>query len=174
MESNIAPNPYNITEWNNQYSRTVLIADMKISRNPRESLITYGLGSCVAVMLYDPIRRVGGMLHYLLPVADDKGLKANPMRYGDSGIIGLYRSVIRAGGEHCRLIVKAVGGSTINQPDNEKSIGRQNCVIYYEMLKELRLNSGLNDLGGFCSRTAILKIEDGQVLVRSKGVLSTL
>ena len=79
------------------------IGDCKLSTDPESNLVTYGLGSCIGITLYDPLTRVGGMLHYMLPdssiMAHDVGL--NPTRaavldvfaeWGSPASIGNLRS----------------------------------------------------------------------------------
>ena len=67
------------------------VADMKVSNNPEDSIITYSLGSCIGLIVWDPEAKVGGLLHYMLPDSNLDKQKAalNPAMFADSGIPAL-------------------------------------------------------------------------------------
>jgi chemotaxis receptor (MCP) glutamine deamidase CheD len=90
----------------------VQVADMKVSADPDTTLITYFLGSCIAVVIYDPVMRVGGMLHYMLPTSSmspDNAIQ-RPAMFADTGIPALLHAIDRRGCGREDLIVKAAGG----------------------------------------------------------------
>ena len=64
------------------------VGDMKVSSDPEEVLVTYALGSCIALILYDPEKKAAGMLHYMLPLSKTSPEKAasNPAMFADTGI----------------------------------------------------------------------------------------
>ena len=70
------------------------VGDMKVSSNPEDVLATYSLGSCIGLIIYDPVVSVGGLLHYMLPESSLDGNKAkkNPYMFGDTGIPLLFKS----------------------------------------------------------------------------------
>ena len=70
------------------------VADMKVSNDQEQMLVTYSLGSCIGVAIYDPVARVGGMLHYMLPESslDRRKAQKNPSMFGDTGIPFLFKS----------------------------------------------------------------------------------
>ncbi len=75
------------------------ISDMKVSNNPEEVLITYSLGSCLGVIIYDPVARVAGMLHSMLPLSkiDPHKAKTTPYMFVDTGIPMLFKEAYRLG-----------------------------------------------------------------------------
>lgn len=77
------------------------ISDFKASPNSSDVLITYALGSCIAVVVYDPHARVGGMLHFMLPNASLDAVKAreNPCMFADTGIPLLFKACYQLGAE---------------------------------------------------------------------------
>jgi len=70
------------------------IADMKVSNNPEVSVITYSLGSCIGLVIYDPVVKVGGILHYMLPESsiDNEKASRNPFMFADTGIPRLFKT----------------------------------------------------------------------------------
>ncbi len=87
------------------------ISDFKASQNSSDVLITYALGSCIAVVVYDPHVRVGGMLHFMLPNAalDADKARENPCMFADTGIPLLFKACYQLGAEKKRMIVKIAG-----------------------------------------------------------------
>ena len=77
------------------------ISDLKVSNNPGDVLVTYALGSCIGVAVYDPKARVGGLLHFMLPDSslDANKAKATPAMFADTGIPLLFKSCYAIGAE---------------------------------------------------------------------------
>ena len=153
------------------------VADLKISDNNVDEIVTYALGSCLGVTAYDPVARVGGMLHVMLPssaIAPDKAA-ANPCMFVDSGIPKLFLDCCRAGAVKQRLVVKAAGGAcVIGSQDDYFQIGRRN----YQMLAEILARHGVPlmavDVAGNNARTLILEIATGAVRVCTHSSISIL
>ena len=70
------------------------VADMKVSNNQGDSILTYSLGSCIGLIIYDPVARTGGLLHYILPESkiDKTKAKKNPFMFADTGIPKLFET----------------------------------------------------------------------------------
>ena len=70
------------------------ISDLKVSNNPEDALVTYALGSCIGVAVFDPKAKVGGLLHFMLPDSslDANKAKSTPAMFADTGIIALFKS----------------------------------------------------------------------------------
>ena len=83
------------------------VADMKVSNNPAESIITYSLGSCIGLVIYDPAVKVGGILHYMLPESsiDKEKASARPYMFADSGIPRLFKTAYNLGAAKQRMKV---------------------------------------------------------------------
>ncbi len=77
----------------------VSIADMKVTKNPDDTLITYSLGSCIGVAIYDPFVKVGGLLHFMLPDSriDPQKAQRNPWMFADTGIPSLFKEAYKLG-----------------------------------------------------------------------------
>ena len=86
------------------------MADYKVGRSP-STLISYGLGSCIGVSLYDPIRKIGGLLHIMLPDSTQARASDNPAKFADTGIPLMINDVVALGATRARLVAKIAGGA---------------------------------------------------------------
>ena len=91
------------------------ISDFNCSKKPGDVLVTYALGSCIAVVVFDPMAMVGGLLHFMLPDSnlDKKKASECPAMFADTGIPLLFKSCYALGAEKRRMIVKIAGGASI-------------------------------------------------------------
>jgi len=150
------------------------VADMKVSAREEGVLVTYALGSCLGITAYDPVVRVGGMLHVMLPRAAAHPEKAlqNPFMFVDAGVPLLFRACYGAGARKERLVVKVAGGATTRENDEEDPfrIGKSN----YRMLRRLFWKNGVliqaQDVGGRASRTMSLALATGEVTLKVNGI----
>lgn len=157
-------------------SQVVDIADLAVTNDHRESLITYSLGSCIGVVIWDPEVRVGGMIHYMLPessLAPEKA-KANPAMFGDTGIPALFRKAYELGAAKKRLVVKAAGGSQLLDDNGTFNIGKRNHVLMRKIFWKNGVLISAEDVGGSISRTLKLDVGTGRVTVRTRGKESEL
>lgn len=146
------------------------IADLKVSKDPKATLITHSLGSCIGVTIWDPETKVGGMIHYMLPessLAPEKA-KLNPAMFADSGVPILFRSAYELGAVKKRLIIKVAGGSQLLDDNGTFNIGKRN----YIMLRKIFWKNGIlitsEDVGGSISRTLRLDNATGRVTIRNR------
>jgi len=147
------------------------IADMKVSDVPDTTLITYSLGSCIGVSIYDPSVRVGGLLHFMLPDSkiDTQKARQNPFMFADTGIPLLFKNAYQLSAEKKRLIVKVVGGAQILDDSNFFNIGKRN---YMAMRKIFWTNNVLiqaEEVGGNVNRTVSLELSSGKVWLKTSG-----
>ena len=85
------------------------MADLNVCKAP-DVITTLGLGSCIGLVLYDPVTKVGGMVHYMLPDSTKVRNNSNIAKFGDTGIRELLKRVVAAGASKPRLIVKRTFG----------------------------------------------------------------
>ncbi len=147
------------------------ISDFKVSKNPGDVLVTYALGSCIGVMVYDPIARVGGMLHYMLPdsTLDPDKAKEKPAMFADTGIPLLFKSCYQLGAEKKRMIVKVAGGASILDDTNYFRIGQKNIMALRKIFWKNNVLIDKEDTGRSCNRTVRLHIDSGIVLMKASG-----
>jgi chemotaxis protein CheD len=143
-------------------------------------LVAYGLGSCVAICLYDPVVKVGGMLHALLPSAATTTRSANPQaaypsaKFVDQGLPLLLDELAKMGAKSSRLTAKLCGGAQVLsapgfEEDSTLNIGKRNVTAAADALKKAGIRVQAQDTGGKIGRTVKLHIADGQVTVKSLG-----
>lgn len=147
------------------------MADMQITEDPNAVLITYALGSCIAVLVHDPKRRVGGMIHYMLPnsaVAPDKAAK-NPAMFADTGVPMLFEKMYAKQCKKQDLVVFVTGGAKLYEDHGAFEIGKRNHVLLRKMFWRVGVNVKGEDVGGSCARTARLFVGTGRATVRKNG-----
>jgi chemotaxis protein CheD len=150
---------------------TVGVADMKISNDPESSLVTYALGSCIAVVAYDPAARVGGLLHFQLPEAAGYEAQArnNPHKFGDTGILALFDAVYAAGAQKNRLVIGIFGGANMMQDERIFQIGLRNARSAKKILWQNSLFIKHEDVGGTTNRTITLELDSGLIRMKKDG-----
>ena len=144
------------------------VADCQWSSDPHAVLITYGLGSCIALALHDPTARVGGLLHYMLPDSQIDRAKAsrNPAMFADTGVPYLLERLVRLGARPEWLTIRAAGGAHVLEAASGFDIGRRNHVALKKALWQAGLLIQAENVGGGTSRTVSLAIDSGQFLWR--------
>lgn len=133
------------------------------------ALTTSGLGSCVAVSLFDRVAGVAGLIHVMLPSAGE-GADAKPAKYADTGVELLYDEVVAAGATPARLEAKLVGGSHMFEfSGGEGRIGTRNVEAVHASLSDLGVPVVDEDVGGTSGRSVRIDGETGAVSVRQAG-----
>jgi chemotaxis protein CheD len=147
------------------------ISDIKISNGLNDVIITYALGSCIGIAVYDPIARVGGLLHYMLPdsALDERKAKDNPAMFADSGIPALFKACYGLGAEKKRMIVKVAGGASILDDTNFFRIGQKNIMAMRKIFWKNNVMITAEDTGANHNRTVRLEMATGKTFVRSSG-----
>lgn len=154
----------------------VNVSDARVSRNPEDTLVTYSLGSCIAVAAYDPVARCGGLLHYQLPASslDTARAEQNPCMFADTGMSLLLKELAGAGAHKTRLKVKLAGGAQMLDERGIFSIGKRNHTAIRKILWQHGLLLAAEQVGGSEPRTLYLSVADGSAVVRSAGASTTL
>jgi len=145
------------------------MADYKVGRAPA-TIISYGLGSCIGVSLYDPKTKVGGLLHIMLPDSSQSRSKENPAKFADTGLPLMLNDVIKLGGSKSRLVAKMAGGAQMfafaNASDIMK-VGQRNAEAVRAMLKQAGIRLLAEDTGGNYGRTVQINLENGVYTVKT-------
>jgi chemotaxis protein CheD len=142
---------------------TVGVGDCKVSTRRDCLLVTHGLGSCIAVVMHDPVVPVGGLLHFLLPISslDRQRASVEPCMFADTGIRELLRQVSAAGGDPKRASVRLVGGALVMDPKGIFQIGKKNYEACRQSLAEAGISVQGEATGGTISRTVRLHVGTG-------------
>jgi len=141
-----------------------------------EFLITHALGSCLGLTIYDPVVKVGGLLHAMLPLSkiNKEKAKANPYMFVDTGVPVLFKTLYDMGAQKKRLIVKAAGcGNPLGKNEMFK-IGERNHTLLKKLLWKNNVLLTAEDVGGTKSRTVRFDVSTGQVIISSAGEESEL
>ncbi|MBN1824777.1 MAG: chemotaxis protein CheD [Candidatus Eisenbacteria bacterium] len=150
---------------------TVDISDIQVSADPGAVIVTYALGSCIAVMVHDPVRGAGGMIHYMLPLSatsPDKA-KSKPAMFADTGIPLLFEKMYELGCQKKDMVVKVAGGGALYDDKGTFNIGKRNYTVLRKMFWKNEIIIAAEDVGGAKSRTVRLHVGSGRVVVRSQG-----
>lgn len=145
------------------------VADLKVSNDPGSLITTYALGSCIGLTAYDPVAKIGGMLHYMLPDTPAGGTaREKPYMYAASGVPALFRKVLELGALKRRLIVCAAGGAEVISTGNMFEIGKRNRTMLRKLLWKEQIKLTREDTGGQRARTLSIELETGVVTVKGK------
>lgn len=142
----------------------VEIAGMKISSDPEDTLVTYSLGSCLGITIYDPVLRLGGMIHCMLPLSkvDPQKAAARPFMFVDTGVQQMLGELYELGLRKSRAVIHVAGGAQVLDTTGVFRIGERNFTV----LRKILWNNGLlmesQTVGGHHSRTIRLNIGTGE------------
>ena len=145
------------------------MADYKVGRAP-DTLISYGLGSCIGISLYDPQTKIGGLLHIMLPDSNQSRANENRAKFADTGIPDMLEELIRMGAAKSRLVAKLAGGSQMFAFANASDImrvGLRNASASKEILKKLSIPIVGEDTGGNYGRTVHIDLSTGVYKVKT-------
>ena len=148
----------------------VAVGDMKIG-SESDTIVTHALGSCLGLMVYDPVAKVGGLLHAMLPLSKINREKAevNPYMFVDTGVPVLFKTLYDIGGHKNRMIIKAAGcGNPLGKNEMFK-IGERNYTVLKKLLWKNNILLETEDVGGAASRTVHFNVANGQTIISSQG-----
>lgn len=148
------------------------MADLKVCKAP-DNLTTIGLGSCIGIALYDPVTKVTGLAHVMLPDSSQIKNNTNIAKFADTGIQKLYDDMIKAGASKTRIVAKIAGGAKMfelgNSASNTINIGERNAEASRQKLKQLGIRLIAEDTGLNYGRTVEIYSETGEYLVKAVG-----
>lgn len=148
------------------------MADLKLCKSP-DSITTLGLGSCVGIAIRDPVTKIGGLAHIMLPDSTQIRNTSNIAKFADTGIQELVRIITAAGGSRSRLVAKIAGGAQMFAFQNQKSemirVGERNVEASKAKLRQLRIPILAEDTGLNYGRTVIFYPETGDFVIKSVG-----
>lgn len=146
------------------------IADYAVSADPNATIITYSLGSCIGLAIWDPVAHVGGMLHYMLPDSQLSPEKArsSPAMFCDTGVPRLFRAAYELGAVKSRMVVKVAGGSQLLDDNGTFNIGKRNYLALRKIFWKNGVMINAEDVGGNLSRTLKLQLATGVLTLKSR------
>lgn len=157
-------------------SKVVGISEMAVSSQEEDVIVTYSLGSCIGVSLFDPVSRVGGMIHCMLPLSKIDADKAerNPCMFTDTGVALLLQTIFEMGAERARIQARVAGcGSPLDHQGTFK-IGERNYAVLRKVFWKNSILITSEDVGGVTPRTMYLSMASGRTMIRSNGSMKEM
>lgn len=147
------------------------MADMVVSDDVSAQLVTYSLGSCVGIAIYDPVAKVGGLLHAMLPDSTLNLARAaeRPYMFVDTGMPAMFHAVYALGGAKSRIVVKVCGGAEFLDTGKIFRIGQRNVEAALAMLARNQVKVTARETGGCESRTMRLDLANGNLVLDIPG-----
>lgn len=145
------------------------ISDMKTSKSD-DIIITYALGSCVGICIYDSSSKIGGMAHIMLPSSTMDATKSNPYKFADTAIDSMVKKLVAMGATKIKLRAKIAGGAQMFPAINNASIsniGSRNVTAVKQALGKAFVPIIAEDTGSNYGRTVVFHLEDGSVEIKS-------
>ena len=146
------------------------MADLKACKAP-DNLTTIGLGSCIGIAMYDPVTKISGLAHIMLPDSTQIRYNSNIAKFADTGIQKLYDDMIGMGANKSRLVAKIAGGATMFAGGAAPTInvGQRNAEASKAKLKEFGVKLLAEDTGLNYGRTVEFYSETGDYLIKAVG-----
>lgn len=150
---------------------TIGISDMKVVKSPG-GLITYALGSCIGICLYDPTHKLAGMVHIMLPKAPGGNVE-KPLKYADTGVRELIGKMVSMGGNKRAFVAKIAGGAKMfDIPGDGQlgNIGNRNIEAVKEILRIEGIRLTKEEVGQNYARTLSMEAETGICKIKAFGM----
>ncbi len=147
------------------------MADLKVCVSP-DSITTLGLGSCVGIALRDPVTKIGGLAHIMLPDSTSIRNNSNIPKFADTGIEELVKQVTKKGANRNRLVAKIAGGAQMfafGSNSEAVRVGERNVQAVKKKLGEMKIPILAEDTGKNFGRTVIFYPETGDFVIRAVG-----
>ncbi len=144
------------------------MAEWVVSKPPIK-LSTLGLGSCVGFTVYDPLTKIGGMIHIMLPSSSLTARLDTPAKFADTGLPLLIQKMEQTGASRIHMVAKMVGGAEmfkIDSQDERLRIGARNIEAVEEMSRNLGIRIIARSVGGNTGKSITLNLEDGSLQIR--------
>ena len=147
------------------------VADMKVSNDPDSLVVTYSLGSCIGIGVYDKTAGAGGIAHFMLPESKLDSVKArkNPYMFADTCIPRLFKSMYQLGAKKQKMRVIVVGGAQILDSKGFFNIGKRNCMAVKKIFWKNNVMVSYKDVEGTVNRTLKLAIKSGEFRLKTSG-----
>lgn len=152
--------------------KKVGMADMKTCTAP-DGLTTLGLGSCIGAVVYDPISKISGMVHVMLPDSTSIKENSNKAKFADTGVAVLVEELLSMGADKKNLVSKIAGGAQMfsfgTSSSDFNKIGERNAKAVKEKLTELNIPLLAEETGGNIGRTIIFDSNSGELTIKAVG-----
>ncbi len=147
------------------------MADLKLCKAP-DAITTLGLGSCVGIAIRDPITKIGGLAHIMLPDSTQFNGVVNVPKFADTGAKELVRIIVAAGANRSRLVAKIAGGAQMfafSSKNDLTNVGQRNVDAVKKALAEMKIPILASDTGLNFGRTVEFYPETGDYIIKAVG-----
>lgn len=147
------------------------MADLNVCKSA-DILTTLGLGSCIGIVLYDPVSKVSGLAHIMLPDSTKIRNNSNKAKFADTAIDQVIIDMVKLGANKNRLVAKLAGGAQMfafNSSNDLMRIGERNAIASRNKLKQLGIKILAEDTGKNYGRTLEFYSETGDLLIKTIG-----
>ena len=133
--------------------------------------MTYALGSCLGLMVYDPEACVGGMLHAMLPSSkiNPNKAKENPFMFVDTGAPEMLSQLMDAGAKKSRLVIKVAGCASPLGGSKTFDVGKRNYAVLEQVFFKNNIQVDSKEIGGTDNLTVFFNVSTGRVTIKNKG-----
>ena len=148
----------------------VNVSDARTNDSVQDVLVTYSLGSCIGVALYDPVAKVAGLLHFQLPTStlNPEQARLNPCMFADTGMKTLLSEMESRGGVRKRMKAKLAGAAQMLNDAAMFNIGKKNHAAIRKIFWQFGMFIEAEEIGGEAPRTMYLQAADGMVTIKSR------
>lgn len=149
------------------------LGEISVTRDPSKSLACFGVGSCISLCAYDPISKVAGMAHIVLPESNHDSRESHSTKYADIAIPQLLEEMCKLGAVKSRLVVKLAGGAQMITSagfSDFLEMGTRNLEMTIRTLSKEGIRPSAADIGGNQGRSIWLSVDSGEVRVRTAGM----
>ncbi len=154
----------------NQRSIHVGLGEIVVTKDATVVLSCTGLGSCIAMCVYDPFSKAGGLAHMMLPTCRNKNdISAPSVKYIDTGALLLINRLIKQGSSKENLIVKVAGGATMLQisGSGQMDIGQRNIEEIKATLSRENIPILGSEVGGTAGRSVYFFMDTGRIIIKA-------
>ncbi|MCD7835338.1 MAG: chemotaxis protein CheD [Lachnospiraceae bacterium] len=149
------------------------MADLKTCVSP-DGITTLGLGSCVGIALRDPVTKIGGLAHIMLPDSSAiRNSQQNIAKFADTGIEELVRQMVALGANRTRIVAKIAGGATMfkfeGSTNSTMQVGQRNSEAVKAKLGKMKIQLLAEDIGKNYGRTVVFYPENGEFHIKAVG-----
>lgn len=155
-----------------QESIVLGLGEWRVTADPAATLVCLGLGSCVALCARDPLNKIGGMVHMVLPDSGEGRVQGNGAKFVDLAVPMLRAELLAAGANRKRLSVDLVGGASMLKGmafTDAMNVGARNIAAAHRAVAAAGLRLRSDETGGNHGRTVRLSVGTGELEISTAG-----